>query len=70
MNWFKKKWLETYGLSDEQKDTIVQLWNDKRYHDSIVDHGAFMYAEGWKDFLVPFVSAGVVVGFLIGRKTR
>jgi len=70
MKEIKKLWEIAYPVTDEQNEMISKLCEDDSNRDTIVAVCGRLYAEGWKDYFLPFVGIGVALGVLIGRKIR
>ena len=66
----KELWEIAYPVTDEQNEKISKLCEDDSNRDAIIAVGGRLYAEGWKDYLLPFVGIGIALGILIGRKIR
>ena len=69
---FKKLWEEVYGLNEDQDKALSGVW-DRANEDerkAVLKWGSYMYAEGWKDYFVKLVGAGLVIGFFVGRATK
>lgn len=66
---FKKFWEWCYAPTKEQQKIIEDLWNnsDHKTRMAIAKFGGHMYAEGWKEKFLPFVGAGLITGYMIGR---
>ena len=69
---FEKLWNETYGLNEDQDNALKSVWNQAKEDErkAILKWGSYMYAEGWKDYFVKLVGAGLVIGFFVGRATK
>ena len=65
-------WNKTYAPTKEQQAIIGDILESCTFDEAMAlsKFGTHMYAEGWKDYMLPFVGTGLVVGILIGRVTK
>lgn len=72
MTKYQKLFEKTYAPSVEQQQEIVDLCDE--HLEAIVKSHGYLYAQGWRDYMLPFMGIGagigVAIGFIIGKLTR
>ena len=65
-------WNMAYAPTNKQQHIIEDIFNSCTFEEAMAlgRFGSHMYAEGWKDYMLPFIGTGLTIGILIGRATK
>lgn len=68
----KDLWNKVYAPTQEQQNLVMEIFKrcSNEECQALVKFGSHMYAEGWKDYMLPFMGIGAVIGVLIGRRSK
>jgi len=72
MGYLKTLWNKAYVPTEEQQKLVESIYerSTDKEREALIKMGGHMYAEGWKDYAIPFALVGGAIGYIISRVTR